>query len=71
MKKFIMLLGVASLFAASPVFAATTAKAPMKPMAAHTQMCMLHGKKVPCKNHVIKTKHKSHGKAAATKKSSY
>lgn len=67
MKKTLILLGVASLLAASPVLAATSAKAPVKPAASHSEMCMLHGKKVACKHHTMK-KHATGIKVASKKK---
>lgn len=68
MKKLVMLLGVASLLAASPVLAATKT---MKPM--HTTqaaMCTEHGKKVPCSKHKAthKKTHKKTHKAVSKPK---
>ncbi len=51
MKKFIMLLGLAAMVSATPVFAATK---PV-PVKHHVAMCMVHGKKVACP-----VKHKAH-----------
>jgi hypothetical protein len=63
MKKTALFLGLAAMMFATPVFAAAKPAGHMaaKPAA----MCMVHGKKVHCKHHVMH-KHLTHKVAKKT-----
>lgn len=54
MKKILVSLGIASMLAATPAFAAT-AKKPVH--ATHTTMCMTKGKHTPCPDHIVVKRH--------------
>lgn len=57
MKKTLMFLGVVSMLAVTPAFAATAHKMPAKQTAA---MCMVHGKKQACRRHIAHKAMKKH-----------
>lgn len=67
MKKTLLFLGVASMLAVTPAFAATTHKMPV-PAKHAAAMCTIHGKKQACPKHVSHKVVKKHHTLALIKK---